>query len=376
MLRLALRNCLRRRLRSVLTGLGVAIGVSVVVALIGIAEGGESQFERAMRGQRDDILLFRRGLRLLGRLTPAHLEAVRRVPGVAHADPYVVGQVEVSSPARPADAKPVSVVLLSFPDPDAVHRRFPMQRDPGARAPASGADEAAVGVDAATELGVGVGDTVVLGDRAFRVVGRYRTGAPWQDRGLVLPYDVARDLLNLGDSSAVAGADVVPGEPVAAVVARINATVPAVEAVAAPELLDKFEDQRRIVRALVWAVSLIALLAGGVGVLNTMSMAVLERTREIGLLLAVGWRAAQVRTLLLVESALLSLVGGIAGWGLGVGWAWLAAWLAPELAIEGRFGLALFGTAMALALATGLAGGALPAVAASRLDPVEALRHE
>lgn len=375
MLWLVLRHCARRRLRSTLTALGVAIGISVVVALVGVVEGAEAQFDRAMRAQRGDILLFRRGLRFVGRLTPAHLEAVRAVPGVAHADPYVVGQVEVSAPGRQTDAEPLRVVLLSFPDPDFVRRRFPLEPAGLGRPPAPGADEVAVGVDAAAALGVGLNDAVVLGDRTLRVVALFRTGAPWQDRGVLLDFDLARTLLDLGETTRVAGADVVGGEAPGRVADRINRAVPAVEAVVAADMVNAFEE-RRIFQALVWAVSCIALMAGGVGVLNTMSMAVLERTREIGLLLAVGWRARRVRALLLAESAVLATVGGVAGWGLGVAWAWLAAWMAPELSVEGRFGWPLFATALALALLTGLIGGALPAFRASRLDPVEALRHE
>ncbi|MCI0341606.1 MAG: ABC transporter permease [Planctomycetales bacterium] len=372
---LALRNLTRRRLRTGLTLLGVAVGMSGVVALIGVADGAEGQMDRAIRMQRGDIILFARGARLWGRLKPEDLEAVAKVEGVARAAPYDV-LPEVLVAADRAGGNSERMAVLAFPDPGLLERRFGLA---AGRAPAPGAGEAIVGKRAAEFLGVSVGDRVLVRDRPLEVVGIYATGVSFQDRGVVLHFDLAREIFNLGSSARLAMADVSApdggDEEKRRVAKQINETVPAVEAIPAPDVVNSWED-RKILQALTWAISFIAVLVGGIGVLNTMTMSVSERTREIGLFLAVGWRAGKVLRLILAEGALLSLAGGLLGFPLGVLWVEGASRLVPQFPIEGAFGPVLFAEAVALSLAVGLAGSLVPAWTASRLDPMEALRYE
>jgi putative ABC transport system permease protein len=370
MLRLAWRNLTRRRLRSLLTLLGVAISMSVVVALLGMAQGGEASLNKALNNHRGDILVTARGARFAGRLSPKDIEAVGAVRGVARALQYaVLPNIEVRVPTR---AEPIRVAVLALPDPAIIARKFGVKEG---RAPAEGALETLLGRVAAEELAVGVNGHVTIRDEKVRVTGLYDTGIAFQDRGLILPLDSARRLLNLGRNTRLAMADVEPGEVVAEVAERINAAVQAVDARPSADIVQTWEG-RKVMLGLLWAITCIALLAGGVGVLNTMTMSVLERTREIGLLLAVGWRAGQVRRLIICEGALVALLGGLAGWGLGIAWVAIAKLAAAELTIEGAFGPGLFATTCAMSLGIGVIGALLPAFTASRMDPVEALRHE
>jgi len=135
-----------------------------------------------------------------------------------------------------------------------------------------------------------------------------------------------------------------------------------------------------LLRAVLGGIAAIALLVGGIGLANTMYMAVLERTREIGLLKALGARRGQILLLFTFESGLLGLAGGLLGLALGIG-------LSESLAlIVARFfaGVA-FAPALSAGLITGTLGfafglgvlaGLLPAERAARLEPLEALRNE
>jgi putative ABC transport system permease protein len=129
--------------------------------------------------------------------------------------------------------------------------------------------------------------------------------------------------------------------------------------------------------AMLNAISLLAILVGGVGVLNTMLMSVLERTREIGVLRALGWRWQAVMGLILREALLIGMLGGLAGVLIAFALAGLmrlntslGSWVDPV------WTAGVFLRAIGVALLLGVAGGLYPAYRATRLPPVEALRYE
>jgi putative ABC transport system permease protein len=123
-------------------------------------------------------------------------------------------------------------------------------------------------------------------------------------------------------------------------------------------------------------ISLIAALAGAVGILNTMTLAVYERTREIGLLLAVGWSRSRVLTSVMVEGLFLSLIGGLVG--VAFGYAEVQAarqWLSMD-ALSGTLNITRSLQAVALAFGIGFLASIYPAIRASMMEPIDALRHE
>jgi len=125
----------------------------------------------------------------------------------------------------------------------------------------------------------------------------------------------------------------------------------------------------------VWIVSLISVAVGGLGVLNTMLMAVSERTREIGTLRAVGWSRGRVLRMVLAEGMLISTVGGLVGLAAGsLGAEVLIQW-APR-GLDTRYSLLHFAQGFAIAMVLGFLGALYPAWQASRLSPIEALKYE
>ena len=139
------------------------------------------------------------------------------------------------------------------------------------------------------------------------------------------------------------------------------------------EVLQTQEETSAVLTYLLAAIASVSLLVGGIGIMNIMLVSVTERTREIGLRMAVGARARDILTQFLVEAVTLSLIGGIIGIALGIGGSNAIAYFA-----EWRTVLALNSVVVAFgfAAAIGIFFGFYPARKASRLDPIEALRYE
>jgi putative ABC transport system permease protein len=157
---------------------------------------------------------------------------------------------------------------------------------------------------------------------------------------------------------------------------QIEAALPGLRAVPAAERAGNNEFVR-LAHASAWGTSSIALLIGILGIANTMAMSVFERTREIGILRALGWKRRQVMILIQLEASVLGLGGGFLG--IVMGWCALHLLAAlPQTAsiVSATFPLPLLLEALGIAVLAGLIAGALPAWRGAQLSPVEALRHD
>lgn len=362
------RNLMRQPMRTMLTALGVSVGVIAVVALAAISRGFWDMTSMALRLGGCDLLVFQTGVAadilssLDEKATRAALASVDAVEAVAGAIFTV----------QPVNDQPFMVVIGAREDDFSYRQLKPTQGRKPQRP-----DELMVGRVAAQTLCVKVGDKIHMGRHEFTISGMFELGLVVVDGGVMIDLDVLQEMTNRQDQITAAPVKLKPGADRRAAVEEIERRFPEFKAISEVEEYVKVDRGLVIMQALVWGVSGIAVLVGGLVVLNTMWMSVFERTREIGILRALGWSRRRVVGMILMESALISLLAAAMGSVLGVAVAQLATVMhITEQFVQPVYGPALFGWATLLAVAIGALGGVIPSWRASTFSPVEALRYE
>ncbi len=233
-----------------------------------------------------------------------------------------------------------------------------------------------------------VGDKIMLDGKSFDVVGVLeKTGNPQYDTVFWLNEDVLRSLIGNNDKYGLIVARVDNGKNVDTVKEAIAKALRRERNVkvgredfsiqTAQETIDSLNKVLGAVKAVLIGIATISLLVGGVGITNTMYTSVLERTREIGIMKAIGATNNDILSIFLIESGVLGLAGGIVGIALGLGMAFLVQFLSSagggSALIEAYVSVGLIVGALAFSFIVGAIAGVTPARQASRMKPVEAL---
>jgi putative ABC transport system permease protein len=363
-----IRGLLRRPLRTGFTLAGISIGIAAVVALVGMARGFEKSWQVGLKARGTDIVVSSRS----GSLTPKPFDAsvrdqIKNLPHVAATCDILV---EITS------VEDSDLMILSGREWGGFS--WDNLKLISGRMPHDASEEAVVlGQTAAEILKKKVGDPIQIETKELKVVGIVRGGALVEDGSVILSLPLLQGIL--GSPNQINAIDVratpsTSQEQLQALTRQIQERVPQVRAVTVSQHLSHNEGFR-LVKAMSWATSLLALLVGVLGVMNTMLMTVFERTHEICVLLAVGWTRRRVMAMVLYESALLGLAGGIVGITLGlIGVRLLSATPAIRGLLQPDLGLPLLGLAVLIAVVVGIVSGLYPAWRSSRLTPSLALQ--
>jgi len=358
-------NLWRRATRSLLTILGIAVGVATVVALGAMANGIAQNYGNAL-GLSNDLLVTQANAYdvVMSSLDETLGERIAALPGVANVDPGVFGWIAF-------DEAPYFLIYGYASDSVAMqHYRIVEGK------PVTGPGQIAIGRRGADALKRRVDDTLRINGAPYRIVGIFETGQGMEESGGVVTLEDAQSIAQKERKVSLFQIGLRPNADIDAVIARIKLLDKAVTATTASGYAAS-QQWTTSLQGFAWGVSAIAILIGGLGMMSAMVMSVLERTREIGTLRAVGWSRGRVLRMIMGESIALSLIGGIAGVFLGIALAWLAGKVPGVGAfLEGSLNLSIIVQGLVTALGLGLIGGIYPAWTAANLQPVEALRYE
>jgi putative ABC transport system permease protein len=393
-IRLSVRNLRHRPKRSWLTIVGILIGVAAVVALVSLGQGMQRSITQEFEAFGYNVVMIaghgehRLGM---GALLGAHtfqldLAPIKNIPGVE-----AVGGVLVKTPYISAGRR--EGYLLTWGIAPELMQSFSNYYKPAlGRSLKPGERQTAVlGSTIAQDLGLAVGDTFVIETLEFEVVGILeRRADPDVNYAIMIPIATLQELFGEGDKLSLvlirtaqhghAGHDVNSIAKEVRRIVREQRGKDDLNVHTTGEMLDLMQNLVGIIQAALGGIAAISLLVGGVGVMNTMYTAVLERTREIGVMKAVGARRRHILMLFLLESGFMGLIGGVlgafVGLGIALGIKLLAPIFLPGTALEVGFSPGLMLSVLVFSFVLGALSGFFPAREAAKLPPVEALRYE
>jgi putative ABC transport system permease protein len=348
------KNLLRRPARTAFTAVGVGLGVGLIVALLSITSGVHRTAEDLTHVGRADFGLYQSDVTDFTRsLLPESLAGkVAREPGVA-----AVAKVKLLI---------VNGLLVFGLDPsEFAYRRLVVTE--GRRGQVMAGDHSRKRV----------GEVLRLGGGSYRISGIYHSGDRFEDLGVVLPLGAVEQLAKRPGEVTSIGVNVTLGQNVKQVAQRLQERFPGIAAITEPGQAIKVDTSSRLIISTGWIVSILALIVGGIGVTNTMAMSVFERTREIGILRAVGWPVTRIGAMIVSEAVGICLFALGVGCALGVAAAQVfVAHSALSGLISPNYTASTFAWGLAFALGVGLIGALYPTWRAVSLSPIEALRHE
>lgn len=398
-IKIAIKNLRTRQLRSWLTILGIVIGVFLIMSLLSLSQGLKTTVLRQLKAVGTDIVIIMPGnlsdimTTMMGgvELTDDDLGVIRRTPGVE----VVIPNVYKGEVTKYQDQSKLAILGgMDFKNALNVYEDDIGMKIAEGRWPTPGKREVVVGSLVPTDVfpGLKVNTEVTVKGKQFEVVGILKSRGSKQDDSMIgMDLDIYRNLTGERKGAPQAIAKIASGYSVNEVSKNIKTNLEeqakrragqqgqnAYSVLTSEAMSGLVGSIMGIIQMVVFAFGSIAVLVGGIGIMNTMYTSVRERTREIGILKAVGAKNKTIVSIFLIESGIIGLIGGLGGMIPGLGLARLVqlyGQMHPVFYIEASVtpGIILFGLLFSFGL--GCLSGFFPARSASKLKPVDALRY-
>ena len=387
---MAVNNIRHRKLRSWLTVIGIIIGVAAIISLVTVSRSLEStiesQFEQFGANR---IIISPKGFQGPGTvsegLTTKDVRTIERISGFKYVVPAIFISTEVKY------KKEVGFTLINGIPSENFEEFFldsNSQLKEGRFIEPGDRFEAVVGsrvVEDMFDNPLKLGSKIEIRGREFEIVGILEEiGNSQDDNQINIPLETAREIFNKPDDVDGIIAQVKSPDDIPLLQERIERELERdrhdtnFQVVTATQILEQIGEVLGVIQFVLVGIAAISLIVGGIGIMNSMYTSVLERTKEIGIMKAIGAKNSDIFQIFLIESGLIGLVGGLFGTLLGTGIALVIGQLSKNsgflLIVKIEALVLIFG--LLFAFFVGVISGVLPAVQASKLRPADALRYE
>lgn len=377
---LALKNVTRQFSRSALATLGVAVGISFIIILVSVSQGMEKNVESTV-GKMQGITVIKKGsIPILAKLDYNYVNQLEKIPGVNVAIPdvlVVIGLIDDKSSHEFSSIEHYQAVGMDIERMINSHGEgmYSARITKGRFLKNNNEQSVVIGKNIADDFNKDVGEKIKVNTMTFTIQGIYSSGSRMVDNTIVMPLKYAQELRGFS-SSTISLIMIDPKDPLIAtrLAKTIEATFPELTAYSAEEFAKESASVLSTIRTFTWVISAIAALVGGIGVANTMLMSVIEKTKEFGVLKAIGWKNTDVMKLVLYESVVVTLFGAFFGILIGT---FVVYFVIPLfITLPTSIDLMLIIQATAFSLVLGFIGALYPVYMVSSMSPLEAFRQD
>ncbi len=395
---LALKNLRRRRLRSLLTVLGIVIGIAAIVSLISLGEGLREAIVGQFSELGNDKLIVENtgagfgppGSTAPVKLNSKDLKLIENTPGVKRIVSRLIRIVRAEF-NKEVEFFYVASIPREQESIDLIFESLRVEVEEGKKIRAGELGGIVIGQDIKKDFSreIKVGDNLIIREKEFRVNGILEKTSSFQINGAMLMAEVdLKEISGIDDEIDLILVQVdderrvvETAEVIEKRMRRNRGLKEGEEDFSVTTPLKSFEAVNNIlniINIIFFGIASLSLIIGGIGIANTMYTSVLERTKEIGVMKAIGARNRDVLSIFIVESGFLGFVGGFIGVIIGIGLAFGVTYVVGaflgSLVLEAQISWTMIFFTIGFATTVGLVAGVLPALQASRLKPVEALK--
>lgn len=383
---LIIKNPFRNKTRTSLAVVGIAVGIMVIVALGLLTSALQSSTQSTLKAGSAEITVTEAGSSnqfesSTGSINVSRVTDIKSINGVKDTAGILTATISLNdSTSSDQGFGPGGLTITGIES-----NKLNLEGITSVNGTIfnDDANEVIIGKPFAENQNKTVGDTMTLYNQTFKITGIYETGNIMADMGAFISFNKLQNLTaqnQTSDNDKISNilVKVTDNANVTTVSQAIKDAYPnELSTSTAAEQAERMNSALSVIDSASWAISLLAIFIGGVGVINTMIMSVFERTREIGVLKAVGWKSRRILGMILGESIVLTLIAGVVGTVVGI--------IAVEVGImvlgagsilHPVYSIDIFIRAFGIALLVGIIGGIYPAYRASKLAPTEALRYE